>query len=286
MSERTMTVDGVPVPRFFYGTAWKETKTARLTEMALRAGFRGIDTANQRKHYDEAAVGQGIAAAKNYGVVKREDLFLQTKFTYRESQDYRLPYDNNAPIAKQVAQSFDTSCLHLGTKILDGFFLHGTHSRQGLDELDWEAWQAMEDIHARGAARLLGISNVGVEQLDALCQSARVKPRLVQNRCYAVTGWDRSVRDYCRANGIAYQGFSLLTANREWLRHSELLRIARQNRRTVSQIVFGFALELGMIPLTGTTSGEHMHQDLAALDFRLLPDEVERIENLGLAKIG
>lgn len=73
--------EGVPVTQFLYGTAWKENETQRLTELALRQGFRGIDTANQRRHYHEAAVGQGIAAAIESGLVVRDDLFLQTKFT-------------------------------------------------------------------------------------------------------------------------------------------------------------------------------------------------------------
>jgi len=45
-----------------------------------------------------------------------------------------------------------------------------------------------------GKARLLGVSNVTLEQLQALCREARVRPRFVQNRCYAVSGWDRRVR--------------------------------------------------------------------------------------------
>src|SRR5580704_18182414 len=98
MPEETLLVDGVNVPRFLYGTAWKEDQTERLTELALRQGFRGIDTANQRRHYDEAAVGRGIAAAIESGLVSRDDLFLQTKFTFLASQDQRLPYEKNAPV--------------------------------------------------------------------------------------------------------------------------------------------------------------------------------------------
>src|SRR6185369_5009122 len=106
MSDRTVSLDGVRVPRFLYGTAWKEDQTQRLTELALREGFRGIDTANQRRHYHEAAVGQALAAALKSGVVKRDDLFLQTKFTFRGGQDHRLPYDPKAAIRIQVEQSF------------------------------------------------------------------------------------------------------------------------------------------------------------------------------------
>jgi diketogulonate reductase-like aldo/keto reductase len=68
----------LPSPAFLYGTAWKEDRTASLTELALRAGFRGIDTANQRRHYFEAGVGEGLAAAYRAGVATRADLFLQT----------------------------------------------------------------------------------------------------------------------------------------------------------------------------------------------------------------
>src|SRR5688572_5779217 len=109
MTERTIQIDGVSVPRILYGTAWKEDQTEPLTGLALRQGFRGIDTANQRRHYHEAAVGQAVASAISSGVVARAGLFLQTKFTFRRGQDHRLPYDPNAPVAAQVGQSFESS---------------------------------------------------------------------------------------------------------------------------------------------------------------------------------
>ena len=121
MSDRELLIDGVRVPRFLYGTAWKEDATQRLTELALQQGFRGIDTANQRKHYDEAAVGRGISAAIAGGLVTRDELFLQTKFTFRPGQDHRLPYDPAAPIAVQVQQSFDKSLEHLQTETIDSY---------------------------------------------------------------------------------------------------------------------------------------------------------------------
>ena len=113
MTDRTLTISGVRVPRFLYGTAWKEDETERLTGLALRAGFRGIDTANQRRHYHEAAVGQAVAAANEQGLAARDDLFLQTKFTFVRGQDHRLPYDPGAPIPTQVEQSFASSLAHL-----------------------------------------------------------------------------------------------------------------------------------------------------------------------------
>lgn len=270
-------------PVFLYGTAWKEDDTQRLTELALQQGFRGIDTANQRKHYFEAAVGQGIAAAIERRTLTRADLFLQTKFTFRDGQDHRLPYDAAAPIATQVKQSLRSSLEHLKTDYLDSYVLHGPSQRPGLGAADWAAWRAMEEIYDSGHVRSLGISNVSLEQLQALCENVGVKPRFVQNRCYAVRGWDRPVRQFCKANGIVYQGFSLLTANRDVLLHPEMNKIANRHGQTASQIVFRFAIQIGMLPLTGTTSADHMQADLGVVQFDLDADEIERIERMGLS---
>jgi diketogulonate reductase-like aldo/keto reductase len=237
-----LTIEGVKVPRFLYGTAWKEGETQPLAQLALQQGFRGIDTANQRRHYDEAAVGRAISASIQSGRVGREDLFLQTKFTFHAGQDHRLPYDPGVPIAIQVQQSFASSLDHLGTAAIDSYLLHGPMRPTGLSAEDWEAWRALEALHDSGQVRFLGVSNVSLDQLQRLYQEARVKPQFVQNRCYASRGWDRGVRGFCAANGLTYQGFSLLTANRQVLSHPNITAISQRHGRTPSQIVFRFAL--------------------------------------------
>src|SRR2546425_1749058 len=155
----------VAVPDFIYGTAWKEGHTTALTELALRTGFRGIDTANQRRHYFEAGVGQGLAAAYRAGIVTRADLFLQTKFTYQGGQDHRLPYDPAADLSTQVAQSMRSSLEHLGTDQLDSYVLHGPASGYGWTEDDAEVWAAMVTERDAGRARFLGVSNVSLRHL-------------------------------------------------------------------------------------------------------------------------
>ena len=126
------------VPDFLYGTAWKEDRTPALTELALRMGFRGIDTANQRRHYFEAGVGRGSGGRISRGIVTRPDLFLQTKFTYRPGQDHRLPYDPEASLSDQVTQSMASSLEHLGTDHVDSYVLHGPASGYGWTEADSE----------------------------------------------------------------------------------------------------------------------------------------------------
>src|SRR5260370_36327745 len=161
--DRTLWLGDVRVPRLLYGTAWKEDETQRLTEPALRQGFRGIDTANQRRHYHEAAVGQAIASFVTSGQAVRDELFLQTKFTFRDGQDDRLPYHPEAPIRQQVEQSFDSSLEHLGTNVIDSYLLHGPTQNSGLAAADWEAWRALGAIHDSGRARFLGVSNVTLD---------------------------------------------------------------------------------------------------------------------------
>jgi diketogulonate reductase-like aldo/keto reductase len=271
------------IPSFLYGTAWKEERTEALTRLALDAGFLGIDTANQRKHYFELAVGRAVASFIGSGRCVREDLFLQTKFTSLGGQDQRLPYDRTAPVAVQVAQSIQSSLEHLQTTYVDAYILHGPSSSRGINDHDWAAWRAMEALHDDGLVRLLGISNVSVEQLRGVHDASRVKPAFVQNRCFAASGWDRDVRGFCAASGITYQGFSLLTANPAALRSRAVTHAARRLAKTPAQVVFRFALEVGMIPLTGTSSGSHMREDLACVDFELEPDEVRAIEGVGAA---
>lgn len=280
MDEQTSFWHDVTVPRFLYGTAWKEAATQPLTELAIAHGFRGIDTANQRRHYDEAAVGQAITAAMEAGLVSRDELFLQTKFTFPAGQDHRLPYDPAAPVADQVEQSFHCSLQHLRTERIDSYLLHGPMFSEGLSREDMAAWRAMEKIQQRGQTTMIGVSNFSAAQLELLLEQAAVKPTIVQNRCFAVRGWDRQVRQLCQANGILYQGFSLLTANQGALAHPVLTEISGRHGRTIPQIVFRFAIEAGMIPLTGTTNADHMRQDLDVFRFQLKQDEVEAIENL------
>jgi diketogulonate reductase-like aldo/keto reductase len=272
--------DAVTAPEFLYGTAWKEDRTPALVERALRIGFRGIDTANQRRHYFEAGVGQGLAAAYRAGIVTRAELFLQTKYTYPPGQDHRLPYDPDADLATQVTQSMASSLEHLGTDHVDSYVLHGPASGHGWSEYDAHVWGAMARERDAGRTRRLGVSNVGLRHLQQMAATGAEMPAFVQNRCFAVRGWDRDVRAFCAQHRIVYQGFSLLTANPEVLGHPLVAGIAARGHATPAQVVFRFALALGMLPLTGTSDPEHMKQDLAARALPLSPGEVRAIESL------
>ncbi len=270
----------LPIPSFIYGTAWKEGRTAALVELALRAGFRAIDTANQRRHYFEAAVGDALRAAYDAGIVTRADLFLQTKFTYQRGQDHRLPYDPAASPSAQVEQSLASSLDHLHCDHVDSFILHGPASNYDWTELDAEVWEAMRRQRDAGHTRLIGVSNVSLEHLEQMAAAGAENPSFVQNRCYASMGWDREIRHFCREHGIVYQGFSLLTANIDIVHHALVRSLATSLNATPPQIIFAFARAIGILPLTGTSNTAHMQQDLASLEVVLPPEAVAAIESL------
>jgi len=276
--------NNVSIPSFMYGTAWKKDATTKLVETAVEAGFVAIDTANQLIHYDEARVGEALLNLAQKGI-NREKLFLQTKFTSVNGQDHRTPYDASANLTTQVNQSFESSLKHLHTDYLDSYVLHGPYSRHGLTPSDWEVWAAIEEHYNAGKTKMIGVSNVSAEQLEVLCAKAKVKPMVVQNRCYAVMGWDREVRDICRENGIIYQGFSLLTANARALNDPIVRTAAKRLGATAAQVIFKFSMEIGMLPLTGTTSLQHMKEDLDSVNLSLTSEEIAQIESVEISSV-
>jgi len=266
------------IPEIIYGTAWKEDSTESLVCESLKMGFRGIDTANQRRHYNEEAAGNAISQVIKSDL-KREDLFIQTKYTFPSGQDHRIPYDIGDDYRTQVKKSFLSSLTHLQVDHIDSYILHGPSVPYGWAQNDWEVWQEMETIQNEGGTNYLGVSNVNIEQLRILFGGANNKPVFVQNRCFAQQGWDKDVRVFCKDNGIIYQGFSLLTANSFVL--PAVKEIAENANKTPAQVLFKFSMHIGILPLTGTTSQTHMKEDLS-LDFCLKDEDIEFIENIAI----
>jgi diketogulonate reductase-like aldo/keto reductase len=265
-------------PGIIYGTAWKKADTARWVSLAIRQGFRGIDTACQPKHYNEPGVGDGIAACLGTDLT-RADLFLQTKFTSLSGQDpANVPYDPNASLTEQVAQSFAASLRNLRTDYVDSLVLHSPLSSV---QRTMEVWRAMESLAASGGVRQLGISNCyALDELESLYRAAQVKPVVVQNRFYDRSRYDREIRAFCRDHGMTYQSFWTLTANPHVLADGTVTALAASYRRTPAQIFFRYLTQTGIVPLTGTRSETHMREDLAIFEFELTAGERAALDSL------
>jgi diketogulonate reductase-like aldo/keto reductase len=268
------------LPPLIYGTAWKKEKTAELVEKAVLHGFRGIDTACQPKHYNEAGVGEALQRLKKQGIA-REALFLQTKFTPLSGQDpASVPYDPTAPIGEQVRQSSLASLKNLGVDYIDALLLHSPLSSHAQT---MQAWRAMEELHQQGVVHRLGISNCyELAALQSIYNEATVEPSILQNRFYADTDYDKMMRIWCREKKISYQSFWTLTANPHILRHPLLHRFALARSVTGEQLFFRFLTQQQILPLIGTCSEKHMQEDLSIFDFTLTDDEINQINSLFL----
>jgi len=252
------TKSGRVAPPLFYGTAWKKAETAALVALALKQGFRAIDTACQPKHYSEDLVGEGFVQSG----VNREDVFLQTKFTQLEGQDpNNVPYDVHSPLEEQVRQSFAKSLQNLRTDYLDAVLLH---SPARTVDKTVSIINVLNEFKSNGQVRHLGISNVySLPMLKDVCE--RVPPstiQIIQNRFYQHSYYDVSIREYCKENGVMYQSFWTLSANPHILHSSIVERIARRIGASSEGVFYRFCIQEGITVLDGTTSEEHMKEDL------------------------
>jgi diketogulonate reductase-like aldo/keto reductase len=270
------------IPALIYGTAWKKDATADLVYQALSAGFTGIDTANQPKHYQEHLVGSGIRKALQDGQVKRNDIYLQTKFTAVPGQDLiNIPYNPKDSISIQVQESVHSSLQHLRSAgdhfdDIEGSYIDTLvlHSPMPTIAETMEVWETLEAF-VPDKIRNLGVSNCNLFTLMDIYERASIKPAVVQNRFYPATKFDIGLRKFCREKSIIYQSFWTLTANPNLVWSVEVGQLA--NRLSISPQAALYCLVLGLgntVVLNGTKQDERMKSDLNAVqNVRIFSEE-------------
>ena len=266
------------IPNMIYGTAWKKENTTDLVYEALLQGFKGIDTACQPKHYREDLVGLGLLKAYEKGI-KRENIFLQTKFTPIDGQDKtNMPYLESDEIEVQVDKSFERSKKNLKTDFIDSYILHSPiYPGAKLQRV----WEKMQEFYDKKEVGQLGISNCyDLDVLVYLYNNAKVKPSVVQNRFYAQSAYDKEIREFCIDKGIIYESFWSLTANPHILASDILENLANKYERGVAEIFYRFLNHINIVALNGTTSKKHMIEDLKISEFELLAEEIQQISSL------
>ncbi len=273
-----ITPSGKSIPWIIYGTAWKKERTADLVVKAVKAGFRGVDTACQPRHYNEAQTGEALQQLERDGF-SRKNLYLQTKFTPIGGHDpASIPYDAHASVTAQVMQSFQKSLQNLQTEYIDTLILHSPLPHY---DMTIEAWEAMESIAQAGGVHQLGMSNVyDSSLLVKMYDDITIKPTILQNRFYQETGYDKVLREFCSKKGIFYEAFWTLTANPHVIASESFQAIAAKHEVTEAQVFFRFLNQSGIIILTGTCDGNHMREDLTIHEFELTVEEMRRIRLL------
>jgi len=251
--------------KIIYGTAWKQERTTALVVAAVLSGYRAIDTACQPRHYREDLVGEAVQILNDQHGIKREDLYIQTKFTPINGQDRKqpIPYDPAANIDTQIRESLQKSLSNLRTAYIDSLLLHSP-----LENLSRtiKAWKTLVSLQDSGKVKHIGVSNTyDVSVLEALEQKGGRRVQIVQNRWFEGNQWDNQVWKYCQAHGIQYQSFWTLSGSPSLLSNPSLLAVSDKLGFTPAQGVFKLAQSLGVTPLTGTTDEKHMREDLNAV---------------------
>jgi len=246
-----------------------------LVVKAVLNGFRAIDSACQPKHYREDLVGEALVQLQEKHNIKREDLFLQTKYTPISGQDQSkpLPYDPSDSISKQIQASCKKSLSNLHTTYLDSYILH---SPLPTIEQTLEAWNTLMELQDEGTVRLIGVSNTYDVRILQVLQKAR-KVQVVQNRWYEGNDWDQKVFNYCREFGIMYQSFWTLSGSPSLLTHPAVLELANTSNLMAAQVVYKVAQIEGVIPLSGTTNEVHMCEGVLVEDVAFASDGTEEL---------
>lgn len=266
------------MPNMIYGTAWKKEETARLVELALLSGFRRVDTACQPKHYREDLVGVGLENAFKTGI-KRDEVFIQTKFTPLGGQDVdNMPYLASDGVITQLEKSFAKSKENLKIDFIDSYVLHSPIFP--IEDLI-KVFEQMQEFVQNGEVGQIGISNCyDINLLMYLYENSNIKPKVVQNRFYKESNYDKEIREFCKQKDITYQSFWSLTANPHLLQSMEVQTLAQKYNKTQAQIFYKFLNHIGITPLNGTASKTHMLEDLDIRSFSLEESEVSEVSKL------
>ncbi|KAI8960374.1 putative aldo-keto reductase [Daldinia sp. FL1419] len=253
---------GHRVPLLLYGTAWKEEATAELTEAALTHGFRGLDTANCPSSYDEPLVGVGLVAALKSGI-KREDLFIQSKFTpSRAHGEGKTPFNPNQDIEGQIRQSIQQTLDHLKLDYLDSLLLHQPYPRDNDNSIAWRVFES----YVPDKIRYLGVSNIQLPQIQQIYEASTIKPVIVQNGFHRGTMYDLHVRSFCKDHGIIYQAFWTLRHNRVLLESDVVRSVGEKFGVDKGAAMYLLLLGHGDTQiLDGTTKPERMEADIKAV---------------------
>lgn len=179
-----------------------------------------------------------------------------------------MPYDPESPLETQVHTSVASSLRNLRPleNSEDGSYIDCLllHSPLPTIQQTLQAWELLES-YVPDKIRTLGISNVTLPILSAIYNSSSIKPSVVQNRFYPQTQYDGPLRAFCSQHGITYQSFWTLTGNPHLLKSGSVNTLAKSAQVSPAIALYALVMDIGIVVLNGTTSAEHMEEDLAGV---------------------
>jgi diketogulonate reductase-like aldo/keto reductase len=242
------------IPALGFGTLIPDpVATKNATKAALEAGFRLLDTSE--RYLTETEVGQALQEVFKEGKVKREDVFVATK----------LWNNNHRP--ERVTPAFEASLKKLQLDYVDLYLIHTPFAFQPGEEQDprdasgsviydngvtlLDTWRALEALVDQGKCKVIGLSDVSLEQTKQIFDAARIKPAVVHVESHPyLPEWE--LLEYCRKNRIVLQAFAALGHSMEpkLLEDPVITAIAKRVNKTPAQVLLAWAIQRGTALLT------------------------------------
>ena len=300
-SARTIALTDTTPPAIGLGL-WKVARSAApaVVEEAIRVGYRHLDSACD--YGNEVEAGQGIRAALEKGLCRREDLWVTSKLwnTYHEPQ--------------YVRPAVERSLRDLGLDYLDLYLVHFPIALQYVPfetryPPEWvhdpaaskprmepiavplaDTWRAMEDLMSAGLVKRIGLCNCSVALIRDLLAVARIRPAVLQVELHPFLTQEKLLR-FCRESSIAVTAFSPLgapsyvplgmaTAAESVLEHPVVTGIAATVGRTPAQVVLRWGMQRGTAVIPKTSHPERLRENLAACEFTLSAEQMQAITAL------
>jgi alcohol dehydrogenase (NADP+) len=271
------------LPALGFGTLIPDkAETITATRDALQAGFRHFDCAE--RYGNEREVGRALQAGLAAGGIAREDIFVTTK----------LWNSNHRPA--RVEPAFEASLERLGLKYLDLYLIHTPFAFQPGDNQDprdqngnvlydhdvtlLDTWRAMESLVEHGKCGAIGLSDIGLDELKPLYESARIKPAVVQVESHPYLP-ETELLGFCKEKGIVFLAFAPLGHGMKpgLLEDPVILTIAERVGKTPAEVLLAWAVQRGTAVLTTPRSAARAKENF---DISRLPEdaleEINRIQ--------
>src|SRR5271165_2141096 len=262
------------IPALGFGTLIPDPVATRTaTKAALEAGFRQLDASE--RYRNEKEVGEAIQDVFKAGKIKREEVFIATKVW------------NNNHRPERVKPAFEASLKRLQLDYVDLYLIHTPFAFQPGDEQDprdangkviydqgvtlLDTWRAMEGLVSDGRCKAIGLSDVGLKQVQPIVEAARIKPAVVHVESHPyLPEWD--LLNYCRENGIVLQAFAALGHNSEpkLLDDPVITAIARRVNKTPAQVLLAWAIQRGTALLTTSKTPSRIQENF---EVSAIPEE-------------
>jgi diketogulonate reductase-like aldo/keto reductase len=254
MDTRIALNDGHGIPALGLGV-W-QTPNGKKCEAAviaaLEAGYRHIDTA--AIYGNEESVGNALRISG----IPREEVFVTTKLW---NDDHRDP-----------VKAFNASLKRLQLDYIDLYLIHFPVKERNA------SWIVMEQLHASGKARSIGVSNFTIRHLDELLKQTQTVPAVNQVEIHPFLS-QNDLREYCRLKNIVVEAYSPLTHGKR-LDDRRLLEIAKSYAKSPAQILIRWGLQHGMVVLPKSIQQARIEENASVFDFQISSQDMVRLDNM------